>query len=80
MEIHISPIDYYQSGTQAIVFQTPDLSDPMPTPLTDADGEVRSLENEDFRTALRFSDLSPELQAKLREIKKRQQSPDKPPK
>lgn len=40
-------------------------------PLTDKDGEVRSLENEDFHNALRFSDLSPDHQAKLKGIKKR---------
>jgi uncharacterized protein (DUF4415 family) len=40
-------------------------------PLTDKEGEVRSLENEDFHNTLRFSDLSPEHQAKLRGIRKR---------
>lgn len=40
-------------------------------PLTNKDGEVRSLENEDFHNALRFSDLPEELQLKLKAIRKR---------
>ncbi|PPK71754.1 uncharacterized protein (DUF4415 family) [Methylobacter tundripaludum] len=48
-------------------------------PLTDADGEVRELTEEDFKNAVPFSALPESLQATLRGLKRRgkQQSPTK---
>jgi uncharacterized protein (DUF4415 family) len=50
-------------------------------PLTDADGEVRELTEEDFKTAIPFSALPESLRDKLSAIKKRgpQKSPTKIP-
>lgn len=38
-------------------------------PLTNKDGEVLSLEHEDFSKALRFTDLPHDMQAKLKSLK-----------
>ena len=48
-------------------------------PLTDADGEVRELNEEDFKNAVPFSALPETLQTTLRSLKRRgkQQSPTK---
>lgn len=50
--------------------------DPLP-PLTDEDGEVRELTDEDFARAMRFEDLPKEMQAKLRPIRGPQKAPTK---
>lgn len=39
-------------------------------PLTDADGEVRELTEEDFRVAMPFASLPESLQAKLRGVQR----------
>ena len=46
-------------------------------PLTDADGEVRELQDEDFAHAMRFSDLPNGMQEKLRRVRGPQKSPTK---
>ena len=50
--------------------------DPLP-PLTDEEGEVRELTDEDFARGMRFSDLPEEMQAKLRGIRGKQKAPTK---
>ncbi len=46
-------------------------------PLTDAEGEVRELLDEDFARMKRFSELSEGLQAKLRKGRGKQKAPTK---
>ncbi len=50
--------------------------DPLP-PLTDEEGEVRELLDEDFARGMRFSDLPEDMQAKLRGIRGKQKAPTK---
>lgn len=50
--------------------------DPM-KPLTDAEGEVRELQDEDFARAKRFDALPKEMQAKLRRVRGKQKAPTK---
>jgi uncharacterized protein (DUF4415 family)/uncharacterized DUF497 family protein len=49
---------------------------PLP-PLTDEEGEVRELRDEDFARGLRFDQLPPEMQAKLRRPRGKQKAPTK---
>ena len=46
-------------------------------PLTDGEGEVRELQDEDFERAMRFSELPKEMQAKLKRVRGRQKAPTK---
>ena len=46
-------------------------------PLTDAEGEVRELGQEDFARAKRFDELAPALQGKLRKGRGPQKAPTK---
>jgi uncharacterized protein (DUF4415 family) len=46
-------------------------------PLTDEEGEVRELQDEDFGQAMRFSDLPKEMQEKLRRVRGKQKAPTK---
>lgn len=50
--------------------------DPM-KPLTDAEGEVRELQDEDFARMKRFDELPKEMQAKLRRVRGKQKAPTK---
>ena len=50
--------------------------DPM-KPLTDAEGEVRELQDEDFARMKRFDALPREMQAKLRRVRGKQKAPTK---
>lgn len=46
-------------------------------PLTDEEGEVRELTDEDFKHFKRFDELPAEMQAKLRAIRGKQKAPTK---
>lgn len=46
-------------------------------PMTDAEGEVRELQDEDFARAKRLSDLPATLQGKLRKGRGKQRAPTK---
>ena len=46
-------------------------------PLTDREGEVREISDEDLRHFRRFDELPAEMQAKLRAVRGRQKAPTK---
>ncbi|MEA3061298.1 MAG: hypothetical protein QOJ94_1079 [Sphingomonadales bacterium] len=46
-------------------------------PLTDAEGEVRELQDEDFARARTFEELPQDMQAKLRGVRGKQKAPTK---
>ena len=50
--------------------------EPLP-PLSDEEGEVRELQDEDFARGLRFDQLPPDMQRTLRGVRGKQKAPTK---